>query len=169
MGKGPFYEDFYQCVTYGFYTEPWQEQLYTVSTLFLMFILPLGIIVWSYASTFITLARAYSFFLKFLLEISKKRLKLILFLIFTENEKVFQAELDSSGKLFRPNYNRRRLINKAKAKSMRISVVIVITFIICWAPYYSMMLVFMFYEPDEQVEISIFLTPLKNILYAFIN
>ncbi|KAK6631261.1 hypothetical protein RUM44_005787 [Polyplax serrata] len=114
VGKGPFYEDFYQCVTYGFYTEPWQEQLYTISSLFLMFILPLTVIVWSYASTFRALA---------------------------QSENVFQVEIDSGkSSLFRPDLNRRRLMNKAKTKSMRISVVIVITFIICWTPYYFMMI-----------------------------
>lgn len=65
---------------------------------------------------------------------------------------MFQVEIDSGkSSLFRPDLNRRRLMNKAKTKSMRISVVIVITFIICWTPYYFMMIVFMFHEPDEQV------------------
>lgn len=36
-------------------------------------------------------------------------------------------------------------------KSLRISVVIVAAFIICWAPYYVMMLIFMFLEPDKRV------------------
>lgn len=34
---GPFREPFYQCVTYGFYTEEsWQEKLYTIFSLLTM-------------------------------------------------------------------------------------------------------------------------------------
>jgi gonadotropin-releasing hormone receptor len=57
--KGPFYEDFYQCVTFGFYTEPWQEQLYTTFSLVCMFILPLLILISTYVSTIITISSEY--------------------------------------------------------------------------------------------------------------
>ncbi|CAH0718325.1 unnamed protein product, partial [Brenthis ino] len=45
LAKGPFIEDFYQCVTHGFYTERWQEQAYTTMSLVFMFILPLVILI----------------------------------------------------------------------------------------------------------------------------
>ncbi|GBM05193.1 hypothetical protein AVEN_197746-1 [Araneus ventricosus] len=32
-----------------------------------------------------------------------------------------------------------------------ITVVIVLTFVTCWTPYYIMMIIFMFLEPDEQL------------------
>lgn len=54
--RGPFVEDFYQCVTYDFYTAKWQEQLYTTFTLIFMFIIPLGILLVTYISTFRTIA-----------------------------------------------------------------------------------------------------------------
>jgi hypothetical protein len=57
--KGPFYEEFYQCVTFGFYTEPWQEQLYTTFSLVCMFILPLLILISTYVSTVITISSEY--------------------------------------------------------------------------------------------------------------
>ncbi|KFM70476.1 hypothetical protein X975_00094, partial [Stegodyphus mimosarum] len=51
--RGPFIEEFYQCVTYAFYTAPWQEQLYTTLSLILMFLLPLLILIITYITTFI--------------------------------------------------------------------------------------------------------------------
>jgi gonadotropin-releasing hormone receptor len=57
--KGPFYEEFYQCVTFGFYTEPWQEQLYATFSLVCMFVLPLLILISTYVSTVITIASEY--------------------------------------------------------------------------------------------------------------
>lgn len=59
VAKGPFIEDFYQCVTHGFYTERWQEQAYTTLSLVFMFILPLVILVSTYVSTIRTIARKY--------------------------------------------------------------------------------------------------------------
>lgn len=45
---------------------------------------------------------------------------------------------------------RQQLINRAKVKSLRISVAIVLAFIVCWSPYYLMMLTFMFHNPDQK-------------------
>lgn len=59
MARGPFVEEFYQCVTYGFYTAPWQEQLYASISLLLMFVLPLTTLVVTYAATFRTIASEY--------------------------------------------------------------------------------------------------------------
>lgn len=49
--QGPFVEPFYQCVTYGAYTADWQEKLYAMFTLIFMFIIPLGILIYTYVST----------------------------------------------------------------------------------------------------------------------
>lgn len=124
MEKGPFYEEFYQCVTFGFYTEPWQEQLYTTFSLVCMFILPLLILISTYVSTIITISKS---------------------------EKMFKAEVEAGGKHVASEVNRRRIIHRAKMKSLRISVVIVVAFIVCWTPYYIMMIIFMFLNPDEHL------------------
>ncbi len=58
--QGPFLEDFFQCVTYGFYTAEWQEHLYTVFTLICGFLLPLFILVTTYILTVVTLHRKFS-------------------------------------------------------------------------------------------------------------
>lgn len=58
--KGPFYEEFYQCVTHGSYSQRWQEQLYASVSIFFMFVLPLLVLMVTYAATFITISREYT-------------------------------------------------------------------------------------------------------------
>ncbi|VVC91965.1 unnamed protein product, partial [Leptidea sinapis] len=122
--KGPFVEEFHQCVTHGFYTEPWQEQAYTTLSLVFMFVIPLIILVSTYVSTVRTIAKS---------------------------EKVFQPETIRQEKYVTPDLNRRRLIDRAKMKSLRMSIVIVVTFIVWWTPYYIMMLIFTFVNPTKSV------------------
>ena len=57
--KGPFQEEFYQCVTHGFYQTKWQEFLYGAFSLITVFILPLLLLLATYAATFITLYSEY--------------------------------------------------------------------------------------------------------------
>ncbi|KAH8038592.1 hypothetical protein HPB51_002231 [Rhipicephalus microplus] len=54
--RGPFAEEFYQCVTYGFYSAQWQEQLYTSFSLVSMFLLPLATLITTYILTFYTIS-----------------------------------------------------------------------------------------------------------------
>ncbi|XP_058810197.1 gonadotropin-releasing hormone receptor [Phymastichus coffea] len=130
VAQGPFVEKFSQCVTYGFYTESWQEQLYTTLSLIFMFILPLLILITSYVSTVITIARS---------------------------ERVFKSKIMYNHTINnRGDLSRERLLQRAKIKSLRISVVIVIVFLLWWAPYYIMMIIFMFLDPDRDNIILIF-------------
>ncbi|RVE47961.1 hypothetical protein evm_007369 [Chilo suppressalis] len=124
VAQGPFVEEFHQCVTHGFYTERWQEQAYTTLSLIFMFILPLIILVSTYVSTVRTIAKS---------------------------EKVFQPEVRRQPNYLTPDMNRRKLIDRAKMKSLRMSVVIVAAFIVWWTPYYVMMIIFTFLNPDENL------------------
>ncbi|KAH0539159.1 hypothetical protein KQX54_001473 [Cotesia glomerata] len=129
VARGPFIEEFSQCVTHGFYTHDWQEQLYTTLSLIFMFILPLTVLVVTYVSTVKTISRS---------------------------EKSFKSEAKNNNNNFKKNLitgdlNRRRLMHRAKIKSLRISIVIVTAFVICWTPYYIMMIIFMFLDPDEHL------------------
>ncbi|XP_022125746.2 gonadotropin-releasing hormone receptor [Pieris rapae] len=123
VAKGPFLEEFYQCVTHGFYTERWQEQAYTTLSLIFMFLLPLLILLSTYVSTVRTIAKS---------------------------EKVFQPETRRE-KYITPDMNRRRLIDRAKMKSLRMSIVIVAAFVIWWTPYYIMMIIFTFSNPNKRL------------------
>ncbi|XP_046736312.1 gonadotropin-releasing hormone receptor [Diprion similis] len=140
--SGPFVEEFRQCVTHGFYTEPWQEQLYTTLSLIFMFLLPLVILISTYVSTVVTISRS---------------------------ERVFKTELANSNmNHVSGDVNRRRLMHRAKTKSLRISVVIVAAFVLWWTPYYTMMIIFMFLNPNkhlsEDLQSGIFLFGMSNSL-----
>ncbi|XP_064461440.1 gonadotropin-releasing hormone receptor-like isoform X2 [Ornithodoros turicata] len=124
--RGPFQEEFYQCVTYGFYSAQWQEQLYTTISLVLMFLLPLATLVTTYLCTFYTISVQRSFF------------------------DPAKSGGSSSGRSAMEDA-RRKLLHKAKMKSLMITVVIVLAFIICWTPYYCMMIIFIFLDPDDQL------------------
>ncbi|XP_001972525.3 gonadotropin-releasing hormone receptor [Drosophila erecta] len=126
VSRGPFVEEFYQCVTHGFYTADWQEQMYATFTLVFTFLLPLCILFGTYMSTFRTIS---------------------------SSEKMFQGSklANYSTAKLPTQTNRQRLIHKAKMKSLRISVVIIIAFLICWTPYYVMMIMFMFLNPDKRL------------------
>ncbi|XP_055384268.1 gonadotropin-releasing hormone receptor, partial [Condylostylus longicornis] len=142
VARGPFIEDFYQCVTHGFYTAEWQEQLYTTFTLFFTFIIPLCILIVTYLSTFRTISGS---------------------------EKMFQgSKLAVYTSKPAAQTNRQRLIHKAKMKSLRISVVIIVAFLICWTPYNVMMIIFMFLNPDkrlgEDLQSGIFFFGMSNSL-----
>ncbi|XP_011342809.1 gonadotropin-releasing hormone receptor isoform X2 [Ooceraea biroi] len=123
VAQGPFIEVFTQCVTHGFYTEAWQEQLYASFSLFFMFILPLVILITTYVSTVITISRSQTMF---------------------RTEPARNTTYARNGDI-----NRRRLMHRAKTKSLRISVVIVMAFLIWWTPYYTMMIILLFLNPDE--------------------
>lgn len=55
--RAPFVEEFYQCVTYGAYTEQWQEQLYSCLSVLLMYAAPLITMLTAYMLIFATIAR----------------------------------------------------------------------------------------------------------------
>lgn len=142
VAKGPFVEEFPQCVTHGFYTKPWQEQLYVSLSLFFMFLLPLAILIVTYVSTVITISRS---------------------------ERMFKLELTNNNVChMNGTMNRRKLMHRAKAKSLRLSVVIVAAFIVWWTPYYAMMIIFMFLNPDkrlsEELQSGIFFFGMSNSL-----
>ncbi|XP_065349957.1 gonadotropin-releasing hormone receptor [Cloeon dipterum] len=142
--KGPFVEEFYQCVTHGTYTKKWQEQTYTMMSFVLMFVLPLSVLVCTYFSTVFTIARS---------------------------ERLFKAEIETSGNNGRftaaPDLNRRRLMQRAKMKSLRISIVILAAFVLWWTPYYVRMIYYMFNDSDNQSDIlsqGIFFFGMSNSL-----
>jgi len=62
--RGPFKEEFYQCVTFGAYTARWQEQLYSTVSLLLMYVIPLVTMVTAYLLIFSTIARKSHDFLQ---------------------------------------------------------------------------------------------------------
>ena len=68
------------------------------------------------------------------------------------SERIFKLKLTNNNiRHVNGNINRRKLMHRAKAKSLKISIIIVVAFILWWTPYYTMMIIFMFLNPSEQV------------------
>lgn len=106
-----------------------------------MFVIPLAIIIVTYMSTFQAIA---------------------------SSAQVFNRNKESKA-LENGNDNiRRKLIEKAKKKSAKISLIIVFAFVICWTPYYVMMIIFMFWKIDrdlaESLQSKIFFFGMTNSL-----
>lgn len=73
---------------------------------------------------------------------------------FSGSERMFKVKLANNDICHvNGDVNRRKLMYRAKAKSLRISIVIVTAFIFWWTPYYTMMIIFMFSCPDKHVSI----------------
>lgn len=73
-----------------------------------------------------------------------------LFPLVTDSEGMFQLS-ESLNDSHRQRDNRKRILNRAKTKSFRMSVAIIAAFVICWTPYYCMSIIFMFLDPGERV------------------
>ncbi|XP_067664441.1 gonadotropin-releasing hormone receptor-like isoform X1 [Haliotis asinina] len=138
--RGPFVEDFYQCVTFGSYAGEWQSQLYTVASLLLMFVIPLVTIGTAYGLIFCTISRK-----------SKE---------FTESITSTLSNEFSRGPV------RSNLLRKAKRKSLRMSIVIVLAFVVCWSPYYVLFICSTFFweEFNPRTNLWLFFIGMTNSL-----
>lgn len=81
---------------------------------------------------------------------------------------MFKAEPVTGAYIRNSDLNRRRLMHRAKTKSLRISVVIVAAFLIWWTPYYTMMIIFLFLDPDEHVSIDLPYNQRKYIILFYL-
>ncbi|XP_066946291.1 gonadotropin-releasing hormone receptor-like isoform X2 [Macrobrachium rosenbergii] len=128
----PQYKHFKQCVTFYFFETPVEERTYNVFCLVVMYFLPLLIIIVVY--------------FRILWEISQKS----------------KDSKESSGSNCGNREGRVRLrrsdmtnIERARARTLKMTVIIVLAFIICWTPYVVMVLWYMFDKQGaEQVQTS---------------
>ncbi|ESP05621.1 hypothetical protein LOTGIDRAFT_103088 [Lottia gigantea] len=124
--RGPFKEDFYQCVTMGSYPNAWQEEVYSIASFLLMFVIPLVIIGTAYGLIFSTIARKSKEFIK-------------------KNPTVRTTSYND----IQRGPVRSNLLRKAKRKSLRMSIVIVVVFVMCWTPYYVIFICLTFLDWEE--------------------
>ncbi|XP_069136934.1 gonadotropin-releasing hormone receptor-like isoform X3 [Argopecten irradians] len=109
--RGPFKEDFYQCVDFASYPHPQYKWMYNIFCLFVQFMIPLGIMIAAYGLIFCTISR---------------------------KSKEFRGNDSSTSNLkdLGRGQVRNNLLRKAKRKALRMSIFIVIAFVVCWFPYY---------------------------------
>ncbi|OQV11748.1 putative Gonadotropin-releasing hormone receptor [Hypsibius exemplaris] len=139
--KAPFpingIQDFRQCVTHGAYSADWQEPAYVVFTFCVMFAVPLLIIVPNYCLIFAKIA---------------KESKMITGGVTDQSQQQLQRKRSSSTRLnsgsFSAAQKRELLMKRAKAKALCISILVIVTFIVCWAPYYVCMIYYVIINKD---------------------
>ncbi|XP_059808434.1 gonadotropin-releasing hormone II receptor-like [Hypanus sabinus] len=110
--------NFTQCVTYGSFTEHWHETFYNMFTFITLYITPLTVMIICYT--------------RILWEISKQ----------TKRNRDGKHCLRAST----PTVQNDNML-KARMKTLKMTIVIVVSFIICWTPYYLLGLWYWF-KPD---------------------
>ncbi|XP_060560079.1 gonadotropin-releasing hormone receptor-like isoform X2 [Ruditapes philippinarum] len=123
--KGPFRTNFVQCVDIGYLEVEWSKRVYSIVSLLFSFVIPLLIMGIAYGLISGTITRK-----------SKD---------FREPE---ESSITSEHCQFRGQV-RSHLFRKAKRKALRMSIVIVAAFIICWSPYYVVFMYTTFLELPE--------------------
>lgn len=119
--RGPFKEDFYQCVDRNYPSIQYMK-MYNMFSLITQFIIPLGAMIVAYGLIFCTISRK-----------SKD---------FRESESASTSSEVARGHV------RSTFMRKAKRKALRMSIFIVATFIICWFPYYVIFTHYAFGQSD---------------------
>ncbi|CAL1527335.1 unnamed protein product [Lymnaea stagnalis] len=144
--RGPFKEDFYQCVTFGSYDSAWQPQMYAIASLMLMFVLPLAVIGTAYGLIFTTISRKskeHSVMDSIQMPATKSwvtrwvNYKYYFCMAMSRTPMSRRASIMTTCSS-EPSRGpvRSHLLRKAKRKSLRMSFVIVLASILCWTPYY---------------------------------
>eukprot|EP00064_Thunnus_orientalis_P013049 superscaffoldBa00002075_g13086 len=131
--------NFTQCTTRGSFVTHWQETAYNMFTFSCLFLLPLVIMIICYTRIFIQISK----------RMTKKSCKF-------EDESVSPNEPH-----LRCSKNN---IPKARMRTLKMSIVIVICFIVCWTPYYLLGLWYWFFPDDLEGKVSHSLT---HILFIF--
>ncbi|KAH3841735.1 hypothetical protein DPMN_115210 [Dreissena polymorpha] len=139
----PDHRWFKQCVTFNFFPTPSHELVYNLSFMIAMYGLPLGIITLSYVLI--------------LREISKK----------TRQSKEEMQDLNSShtsGRLRRSTVGN---IERARSRTLKMTIVIVGVFVFCWTPYYVISVWWWFDKEsaqklDPKIQSSLFIFAVSN-------
>jgi hypothetical protein len=58
---------------------------------------------------------------------------------------------------------RYKILRKAKVVSLRMTTYVVLGFLVCWTPYYVVMMMFIFWKPSEEVRTNLYLIFLSPI------
>ncbi|XP_052797102.1 gonadotropin-releasing hormone receptor-like [Mya arenaria] len=120
--KGPFREHFVQCIDMGYHDVAWGKRVYSIVSLLLSFIVPLLIMGIAYGLISGTITRKSKDFRE------------------PEESSISSEYGQGRGQV------RTHLFRKAKRKALRMSIVIVAAFIICWTPYYVVFMYFTFLD-----------------------
>ncbi|TRY66940.1 hypothetical protein TCAL_07655 [Tigriopus californicus] len=149
VSKGPFIEEFYQCVTYGFYTARWQEQLYSIFNLVCNFIIPLVILILTCSSTLVRLKDNERGFHP--PSATPARSKASSNNTTTTSSAATTGTTTTSSYLSQAEQTRQKKMRRATRRSLHMSLYIVGAFLVCWIPYYVVSMIIIFSPNPEKV------------------
>lgn len=150
-------ENFTQCTTHGSFVQHWQETVYNMFTFVCLFLLPLVIMIFCYT--------------RILVEISSRmaRNNCEFGVTFAYKTQTVIGDMFVFPVLSRDVYLRRSHNNipKARMRTLKMSIVIVTSFIVCWTPYYLLGLWYWLFPEKMEETVSHSLTHMLFIFGLF--
>ncbi|XP_024081307.1 gonadotropin-releasing hormone II receptor-like [Cimex lectularius] len=143
VSQHPLYPDFWQCVSFGFFSSQAHETLYNLFCVFAMYFIPLLVIITAYTCI--------------MWEIVKKT---------RETKECKPGEERVRGRLTLRRSDMAN-IERARSRTLRMTVTIVFVFIWCWTPYVVMTLWYMFdresaIRVDSRIQDAFFIMAVSN-------
>ncbi|XP_069993354.1 adipokinetic hormone/corazonin-related peptide receptor variant I [Penaeus vannamei] len=139
----PVFKNFKQCVTFGFFQTQVEERTYNVFCLAAMYFMPLLIIIVVY--------------LRILWEISQKSKD-------SKDEPCSGGRREGRLRLRRSDMTN---IERARARTLRMTLIIVLAFVWCWTPYVVIVMWYMFdrqsaMQVDKRLQDALFIMAVSN-------
>lgn len=139
----PEYPQFIQCVSFNFFPTEWHQTAYNLFCLLALYGIPLFIIIYCYS--------------RILWEISRRSRD-------TEEDLSEEHQRRDRLRLRRSDMTH---IERARARTLRMTIIIVLAFFWCWTPYVVMVLWYMFdpngaQEVDAQLQSALFMFAVSN-------
>ncbi|XP_003747698.1 gonadotropin-releasing hormone receptor [Galendromus occidentalis] len=142
----PVVKDFYQCITFNFFSNAPQQRVYVLFGLVLQYGIPLLIIIWCYSRIMLAICQRSQDG-----ELATSRN--------TNNLRVQYRQV----RLRRSDPRNAECINRTRNRTLRLTVVIVLTFFWCWTPYVTMVVWYQI-DLDGATKINGYL---RNALFMF--
>lgn len=157
-------ENFTQCTTHGSFVQRWQETLYNMFTFVCLFLLPLVIMIFCYTRILVEISS----------RMARSNRKFLLLKYIFQRPKELCVRKDSifffSPLVLSRDIHLRRSHNnipKARMRTLKMSIMIVTSFIICWTPYYLLGLWYWLFPEKMEETVSHSLTHMLFIFGLF--
>lgn len=155
-----FPANFTQCTTRGSFVTHWQETAYNMFTFCCLFLLPLIIMITCYTRIFVQISRHMA-----KKSCKKTRLCCVASAFHFARDELQPPLFPSAASSDEPDLRcSKNNIPKARMRTLKMSLVIVICFVVCWTPYYLLGLWYWFFPDDLEGKVSHSLT---HILFIF--
>ncbi|ODM91824.1 Gonadotropin-releasing hormone II receptor [Orchesella cincta] len=178
VAQHPVYPDFHQCVTKAFLkNEPYNELVYNIGSVSALYFIPLVVVIYTYSMILLKLYR-------------KSKEQLVTNVkegqsppttstppsIFHSNLRTFYRKLSNSSSgndskktriILRCSENQRSTLNRACSRTLKLTLLILLMFIVCWTPYVTITLWYMLdrtgaSQVDERLQEALFIMTVAN-------